>query len=43
MNDFLNGTIFGMFSGIIIGFNLAALTVKYISNSDFKKQQLKGK
>ncbi len=43
MNDFLSGTIFGMFSGIIIGLNLAALSVKYFSNKNFKNNNQKGK
>jgi hypothetical protein len=43
MNDFLSGTIFGMFSGIIIGINLAALSVKYFSNKNLKKNNLQGK
>ncbi len=41
MSDFLSGTLFGMFSGVIIGFNLAVLLINNLDKFRFKGKNKK--
>lgn len=41
MTDFMSGTLFGMFSGIIIGMNLTAVLINFLNKKGQEKNSIK--
>ncbi len=41
MTEFMSGTLFGMFSGIIIGMNLTSVVITILNKKDSKRKLIK--